>query len=404
MARENLSIEDGVVQVIRNSIPRLTLLLNEKFFLENQVQQVFFGAQRSCPACAHANRAVGRHSARLARQYFQLEDKSEATHHIDLCVGHFQLFAAELNPEQRMASMTHYADELDHAVKAMTMLLHSAREADSGILGGTPAALDRGLTLLAVRPGSQSLTRDTGIANALELYPSLIEAISCPDTCPLCIETERARQRWLLNVQKAAGFDKDAWLFFPTCPEHVLAVARLDEPRLTAAVVERALSVSHRFLRQQIQALVRAAALREEEEKIKAQGPEFWAAYKRKRARRDSPGLRTPALRPGKCPGCERIEIAADYAADSLLDLLNRKENRKAFSQGYGLCLKHFARVYLMAPKGVVRSMLSEDELGRLSGFTRSIGTLDRDSPKSEMALSRNALVNQTLHRFCGFS
>jgi hypothetical protein len=399
-----LPIQDGIVRVIQSSIPRLTLLLNEKYFLENQVQQVLFGAQRSCPACTHANRAVGRHSARLARQYFPLEDKAESTRHNDLCVGHFQLFAAELSTERRMTGMTHYANELNHAAKAMTILLRSAREADSWPIEGTAKALDRGLTLLAGRPNSESLPTETGIAKALELYPSLVESISCPDTCPLCIETERARQRWLLNVQKAAGFEQDAWLFFPTCPEHVCAVARLDEPRLTAAVVERGLSASHRFLRQQIQVLVRAAALREEEDQIKAQGPEFWAAYKRKRARRDSPVVKTPSLRLGKCPGCERIEIIADYAANSLLDLLNRKENRKAFSQGYGLCLKHFARVYLMTRKGVVRSMLSEDELGRFSEFTRNIANLDRDSPKSEMASLRNSLVKQTLQRFCGFS
>ena len=380
------------------------LLLNEKYFLESQVQQILFGAEQACPACTYANRAVGRQSARLARQYSIAENQASAGHSHGLCVGHFQLLAADLAPESRLAGLTQYADDLGRVVRRMKELLRSARKTDAWPVEDAAATLNHALGLIAGRPMVEIRTSGAGLANGLDLCPTLVEAIACSDTCPLCIETERARQRWLLNVEKAAGFDEDAWLFFPTCPEHVSAIARLGAPTLTAAVVERALSVSLRYLRQQIQALVRAAELREEEAKIKAEGPEFWAEYKRRRPRRKIPGPKTPSHRLEKCPGCERIDVATDKATDTLLHLLNKKGHREVFSQGYGLCLKHFARVYLTASKGVVRAMLAEEQRGRLTEFTRNISNLNRRLPISEAALLRNVLVKKTLHQFCGFA
>jgi hypothetical protein len=403
LSQERLLSGDVVVQVLHDAIPRIMMLLNEKYLLETRVQQTLFGADHACPACTHANRAVGRHAASLARQFSSAEDQAGLNQPTALCVGHFQILSADFTAEQRLDELTHYADHLEHAARTMKMLLRTLDETDVCPIDNAAATLNRALGLVAGRPMFELPSLDARFADSLELCPTLVEAISLPEVCPLCIETARARQRWLQNAQKAAEFDDDAWLIFPTCPEHVWTVARLGEPRLTTAVVARALSVALRYFRQQIQILIQAAELREEEARIKAEGPEFWAAYKRKRAQRKTPGPKTPPHRLAKCPGCERIDIALDRATDSLLDLLHKKAERKAFSEGYGLCMKHFAHVYLMAPKGIVRSMLAEDQQRRLAALSCSIGNTDREIQENEVAQLRDISVKQALRRFCGF-
>lgn len=394
----------GFAHVIHDAIPRLMLLLNEEYLRESWVQETLFGADSACPACAYANRAVRRHAASLARWFSGAEEQARLSQPDILCIGHFQMLAADLAPEARLAGLIHYSDNLKQVARAINALLRRARETDAWALDEAPATLNHVLGLISGRPAFEPPNVDGGLANALKLCPTFVEAIPFPEACPLCVETERARQRWLQNVQRAAGFRQDAWLLFPTCPEHVRAVARLCEPGLTAAVVSRALSVALRYLHHQVQALVRAAELKEEEARIKAEGPSAWDAYMRKRAKQKTEGRKDPSHGLAKCPGCERIDIAADRGTGSLLDLLQQKNNRKAFSQGYGLCMKHFARVYPIAPKGVVRSMLAEDQKGRLAEFTRSISDMDPAMPETETTMLRNISRKQTLRRFCGFT
>jgi hypothetical protein len=383
---------DGVSHVLREAVPRLALMLNEKHLHEPHVQHALFGADGACPACTYANRAVGRQAASLARQLSGAEEEAGLGFADALCFGHFQLLAGNLAPEPRLAALTGYLDPLQQTARKMKALLRRDRETDPWSLDDGAETLNRALDLIAGRPMFESGSTDGKLADALSESPPLVEAIAFPDICPLCVETERARKRWLQNVQRAADFDLDAWLFLPTCPEHLWAVARLETPGLTAAVVAHTLSVALRYARSQIHALVRAAELREEEARIKAEGPEVWAAHKRKRTRQKTEEQKNPVPRLAKCSGCERLEIAAERTTGNLLDMLHEKKYRDDFSRGYGLCLKHFARAYRIAPRGIVRSLLAEDQQGRLAEIA---GSLDECG---------DALWKTALRRFCGFA
>ena len=401
LAREPLF--GGVVEVIHDAIPRLRLLLKEKYLQKHQVQQILFGTDGACPECAYTNRALGRQAASIARQAGNGTEPGQAN---TLCVAHFRMVAANLALEPRLAALVGYADRLEQMAQKINTLLAAARETGVWPLDDAAAILGSGLCLIAGRSAVMPIPSDGVLDDVLMSCPTLAEAIALPHVCPLCVEAERARQRWLQKAQQAAYFDQDAWLIFPTCPEHIGAVARLGEPRLTAAVVSRALSVTIRYFHKQIQIVNRAVKLLEEESRIKAEGTEVWLAYKRKRTYRKRTEQKTEgqivtSARMAKCSACERAEIAAEHATGTLLNLLHEKKHRDAFSRGYGLCLKHFARVYLIAHKGVVRTMLAEDMQSRLAAFARGLDELESGLPESEMTAGQVASLITSLRRFC---
>jgi hypothetical protein len=378
---------EGVAHVLRDALPHLALLSNEHYLHEHLVQQVLFGADGACPACSYANRVTGRQAAALARRYPDGADGGDG-----LCIAHFQAIAACLAPERRLEVLTARVEFMAQAVRRVRTLLRQTREAAQWPIGNGDEILRNLLDLVIGRPQPASIQADRpdgALAEALAQSSTLEDALLLPDVCPVCVEAERSRRRWLDRVQAAAGFDDDAWLFLPTCAEHVAEIARLDQAALTMAAVARALAVALRHQRQQIHALVQAAALDQEIARIKAEGPVAWAEHKRKRARHQAelPKL-PPPPRLAKCPACERAEIAVEHATGKLLDLLHERKHRDAFLRGYGLCLKHFARTYRIAPKGMVRSLLADDLRRRLAECAEASGAASRD----------------TLHRFCGLA
>lgn len=397
-------LSGGVVEVIHDAIPRLRLLLNEKYLQKHQVQQILFGTDGACPACAYANRALGRQAASLARHAGKAGDGVAEVN--TLCVEHFQVYAANLALEPRLAALVSYAGQLERVTREIEALLGAARETGVWPQDAAAATLDSARCLIAGRSAAETISTENALDDALTALPSLVEAIALPDVCPLCVEAERARRRWLHDVKKSAAFNQDAWLVFPACPEHVGAVARLGEPELTAAVVAHALELSLRNIHKQIHLANRAIKLLEEEARIRAEGPEVWLAYKRKKTYRKRPEQKTEGqvvtpAKMAKCPACERAEIAAEHATSKLLDLLHDKKYRDAYSRGYGLCLKHFARVYLVAHKGAVRTLLAEDMQRRLAGFAQELDELGNGLPESEMGTAQVASLITALRRFC---
>lgn len=376
---------EGVAHVLRDALPHLAVLSNEHYLHEHHVQQVLFGADGACPACGYANRVVGRQAAALARRY-----PDGAVGEDGLCIAHFQTVAECLGPERRLEVLTARAEFMAQAVRRVRTLLRRTREAAEGPIGNGDEILRKLLDLVIGRSQPASIQADRpdgGLAAALAQSSTLEDALLLPNLCPVCVEAERSRRRWLDRVQAAAGFDDDAWLFLPTCAEHVAEIARLDQASLTMAAAAHALAVALRHQRQQIHALVQAAALDQEIARIKAEGPIAWAEHKRKRARRQAefPKL-PPPPRLAKCSACERAEIAVEHATGKLLDLLHERKHRDAFLRGYGLCLKHFARTYRIAPKGTVRSLLADDLRRRLD----------------EVAVRSGQAWPNTMGRFCG--
>lgn len=399
LAQERLSVE--FIQMLHAAIPRLMLLLHEKYLQKYPVQQILFGTDGACPACSYANRGSGRQAANLARQIFNAGemDELELERAHALCIRHFRMFEANLAFEPRLAALGSYTDHLEQVSQKIKALLRSTHETHNWPHGDATAILHGALGLVA------EWSIDISPADALLHYPSLDDALALPHVCPLCVEAGCARQRWLRKVQRSVGFDEDAWLILPTCPEHIGALARLGEPVLTSSAVSRALNIALRHNHKQIQTLAGIARQREEEARIRAEGPEVWAAYKRKqtyrkRALQNTEKLAAPAGRMARCPACEWDEIALEHATGELLDLLHEKRHRSAFGRGYGLCLKHFARVYLVAPKGTIRTLLADDMQQRLAGLAQGFDALERAMPQREMIIRQDVALLRSLQRF----
>ncbi len=398
LSQEHLS--RAICHVFRDVIPRMVPLLAVRHLYEDRVQQVFFGASSSCPACAYGSRAAARHARRLARQFSSARDQTDCLRLDSLCVRHFQILAGELKPEVRTAEFTEYVDALDRAAMTTEKLLQSGRVPDAWRLEEGSAALHHALDLIAGRPVPGPYPDGDALAEALQCCPTLTEGIAYPNACPLCLEVERARRRWIHDIPVAAKFKRIAWLFFPTCSEHIGTVVRLGDPQLTATVVTNALHVAIGKIYQEILALVRAAEIKEELAREAARLVRLGRRRRRKKTEEQEPFV----PRRARCPGCERLAVAQDQATSGVLELLQEKKYRNAFNRGYGLCMKHFAQVYLMAPKGVLRSMLAEGQQHRLAGLALMLDEIVRAFPENETTVLRQTPWRMALHRFCGFA
>jgi len=389
----------GIVHVFRDVLPRLVPLLLEEYIHEDRVQQVFFGASSACPACAYGDRAAARHTGRLVRQFSGGRNQAERAPLDSLCIRHFQMLAGALKPEIRMTALSRYLRILDHAARATKKLLRSRLELDALPLEHGAAGLHSTLELIGGRSVPEPCHDGDALAEALQRCPTLAEAIAYPNVCPVCLELSRARRRWIHDVPLAAEFKQIGWLFFPTCPEHLWTVIRLGDSKLTGTVITHALQVEIGHIRQQIQALVRAAEI---EEELAREAAAF--ARSGTRSKRKTEIQKPITVRPAQCPACERLAIVEDYATGSMLELLRQRKHRNAFHRGYGLCMKHFAQVYLIAPKGVLRSILAEGQRDRLGGFASMLDEMLRALPEHETTVMGEAPWGMALHRFCGFA
>lgn len=385
----------GIARVFRKVVPEVMPLLLEENVRVEKYQQMFFAARTACPACAHEERMAGRHIARLARHF---SPAPEALSVMDaLCAAHAQRLAEALKAAPRLRALAHYVDGMDAAAHAMDEL-RMAADGDAD----REARVAHALRLVAGRSLAEPTPDDGALAEALQRCPSLAASLGDGHACPLCIGRARARQRWLQHVPPSARHAQDAWLFYPTCPEHVAAAAQLGHPDLTAAVATRALHVVGRQLRQQVLVLTREA-------EIRAAAAAARAAQRYKYARTrvpKPPHLLTPrpaAPQPVKCPWCERFGIAEAHARVRFLDLLEKDRHRAAYAEGYGLCMKHFAEVYVIAPRGAVRSTLAETQRDRLTGFERLLDAVVHCQGEEAAVASPAAPWRLELRRFCGF-
>ena len=294
-----------------------------------------------------------------------------------------------------MPALTRFAEALEIAARALDRLspataLHQAAPSER-------LALDHALSMAAGPPARATPAPEAPLAEAMQTCPGFAQALGCANACPMCLEVERARQRWLAAVPLAAAHNLDGWLFFPTCPEHVSTVAKLGDTALTSAVCAHALHVGTEHLHQQLRVLARAA---ETEAELAAARIARWG-WRPRRRKSDPP--RSPPPRLVRCAACERLAIAELQATGKLLRLLRGEQHRQAFQGGYGLCMKHHAQAYLLSPKGTVRSLLAEDQRRRLSELLcwleDETRTLARDRPVAAPEREYRLAVR----RFCGF-
>ncbi|WP_354679253.1 hypothetical protein [Cupriavidus plantarum] len=393
----HLSLE--VTKVFREVILRILPLLAEDQFQQERFQQIFFSATESCPACWFEKRRVARRAGQVSRLLGSGLPANESPHWSHLCIVHTLVATRELKPEARRAALVHYAATLDAGAILLDEQLHNAVSADVASMGSRCACLEHAFKLVA---GEQWLRTSTsknaeGATTEPEPDADLTHTLEHPDICPLCNEHCWARRRWIRAVRLAAKYREEEWLLFPTCPAHIRVIAELGDRGITEAVIQHALDVARQVLRHEIQT-IEGAATAFLEARRKRRPRKQWSA-KPAQTRR----IRAESMR---CPGCERLAIAQDRSIGALLNLLREKRHRDALARGHGLCMKHFALAYVMAPRAV-RAMLAEVQRHKLIALEVELGqwlnvaatTRDTDSMAYPDGPWRSAL-----RRFCGSS
>jgi hypothetical protein len=385
----------ATARVFEQVVPQVLPLLAEARFGDEKFQQVYFSAAHACPACAYEHRAVTRQAADLGRKAVWPAGPDAVPPQPTLCNAQFQLMARTLKPERRMPALAAHADLLDHAVRAVEDLLRAGQQAGTSL--AERPALATALGLAAGPGGACSATVAPPLAQALQTCPDFEQAVEHACACPVCVEVERARQRWLIAVPLAVAHGLDDWLFLPTCPEHVALAAGLGDTAVMATVAAHALRVAGEMAHQQVRTLVRAA---ESEAEQAAARIVHWG---RRPRRRQSGPPKPPPPKIVRCAACERLAIAELHATGRLLRWLQGSRHRHAFEGGWGLCMKHHAQAYLLSPKGAVRSFLAADQARRLSELVRWLKDEQDSLAQNQSGPPVKDAYVLALRRFCGF-
>ena len=387
----------GVAKVFHDVAHRIGPLVAEDFVRSDRFWESFFGANESCPACAYEQRATARHVGRLAREYSNSPEPATTPMLAGVCVAHLRRIADELNPELRMPFLARCLDTLVDAARSLDEKLRFTPVSNAADLDSSTAEWRRAFNLIVGNLTRLPVSHDGELGNDLHSHRTFADAITDSHVCAVCSEIERVRQRWIHDVPTAGKHGVDGWLLFPTCPEHISNISALGDTCLTGAVISNALHGAMAQVQHQIQVLVRAAKARED---LAAARIARWG----KRRRRKSAGPKLFAPRSAKCPACERIDLAQAKAIGKLLELLCHEKCRHAFQHGYGLCMKHFAQAYLIAPRGVVRTALSADQQVRLTDAALKFSEMTHGNSTSGKGTLRELRYRLALHRICGFA
>lgn len=320
---------DAVARIFPLAAQRALPWLDATHLHDEAVQRVFFPAADACPACRFDDLRFARQSGHAAREFVATQPEA-------LCLDHFHAAAARLHPEQRLPVLARYLGGLEDA---------------AGHLARSRADADALLELVAGRQPFASFLITPEHEFDLASGPAAMH------TCPVCIDEALAHRRWIDNVRSAAAFGLEGWPFFPTCPAHVREIAALGNAETTRAVVGHALDHAGWRLRKEIETLTRLLA--REDVALRDWNP-------RRRRKSGEPKPPKPTRRAMACPGCERRRIARDQSVARLLERVEDGRRRYAEDEADGLCMKHFAAVCLLAPRGEVRTRLMARQRDRL--------------------------------------
>jgi hypothetical protein len=176
----------------------------------------------------------------------------------------------------------------------------------------------------------------------------------------ICANVNAVRRRWLQALRPALQAGQSAWLTLPSCAEHVIAAAAVGDTGVMRAAAEHAAEIALLILQRRLPPFTPAIATELER---------FAVRRMRRRARKGAStrsNPRPPRRQPVRCAACERLAIARDAAIARLLDAL-ASTGQRAKCANLGLCLRHFASVYLLADRGTTRTFLTNVQRGCLA-------------------------------------
>ena len=322
------------------ALDRWIEMLGDECRFADRIGDVFFHAERDCPACKFAERA-GAGLITDLQHAVVVEPTLEACEQLDgLCFAHFKHLYVDATPRTREWLFVHYRETLDRMYEQE---LHA--HADAG------PELREVLNCIAGEPFVSATDLASG---ALRLAPN-------EGACQVCCAVDATRTRWLNQLRPALRAGQSAWLAFPSCAEHVHAAVALGDCAITRAAAERAAAVALLILQRRLPPFT--PPLANELERLGV------PRVRRRRGKRASSRSKPPG-RPRtfsvRCAACERMAVARDAAIARLLDKLQSTQQRATYATGYGLCLRHFASAYLIAERGATRAFLTDVQCQRL--------------------------------------
>ena len=364
-----------IAAAAHGALARWSEMLGNEVKFGDRIIDLCFHAGRDCPACRFAERAAAHVTTGLLHEIAR-EPTCAAFDRLErLCLTHFKHLYVDADSAVRERVLPHYRETLDRALDR-----HNQFEApgarDDRLLNSV--AGDPGVDIVMhVDEAAASTTSNIDDAHrAVELKSLLRDATACP----VCLRIATAQARWLAMVRRTLRTGQPAWLTFPSCAQHVRAVVALHDPALIRMAASHAGAVALEILARRLPPFTPTT-------------PNELELFARPRVQRRR-GKHLPAktrTRPHAlvCVACERMAVAREAAIGELLELLQSAQQRAAYAQGHGLCLRHFASAYLVADRGATRPFLTAVQRERLAQAGAGLGDAAAEGAALLAALAR---------------
>lgn len=327
---EDRSAQIGAV--LREAVRATRARLEAGAQFHDRLREILFAAADACPACRYAERSLAGWLVRDARTPGPgVGDRSGAGG--SACVPHFLALVGVLELPELLPRVQAQIELLMRAAHAVRTGGEAAEFAATCIVAGAPD-----------RPALAALRRDADSAGE--------------DGCPVCGAMRRASERWIEAAKESARMDVAPWAVLPLCRGHLWACHRCGDRRLAARATSHALDVFLGSLRRA------ALTLSREDERLEREARSVW--YRPKSPAYLLGARRKVVTATLRCPACDRVAVARERAVGELLDTMRATHRRHALGRAGGLCLKHFALVFTLAPAGAVREALRAMQAARL--------------------------------------
>jgi hypothetical protein len=270
------------------------------------------------------------------------------------------------------------------AVVCMPHLLRLAGYVDPGALGGVLAShlrtvvvlgadlrlpcrsqpempADRALRIMLGPPGRHETPAPAGADPAFGDDPDPIRRMRRRlrrlPSCAICAEIADAVAQWLRWLAQQAESDGELTDVLPLCRHHVWQARVAGAP----ALAPRLAKVALREAEERLVYAERAFAAARGSSALQQAVRRLW------RGPASGDGVQAALGRGRECPLCRRMREAGDRGIALVAALLEDAAGRRAFENGYGLCVRHSAQAMTMREARPVTSIVASTLHARLA-------------------------------------
>lgn len=386
-----------IAELLRHATERLRLLFGTSGSQIHLMLQTLFDARHACAACKNRHHYETAKINQLAQELSRLSYDEAVQYSRLFCVPHFRMLIAVVNPPIASSMLRKRAVILRSLVASLRIRMPGAGEQvdpDEITLSSTMSNIISLLAGTESHVSSGAHIHRPGMLSHACLYAEPDSALGDPANCPICTELEHATGDWMTSMRAAANLGQDLWIAFPTCPSHVWTCYDSGDSKVAAAGLLHAAETALRLLEHASEAPATTPA----------DGGGVTTRNDAKKIGRAKPRRKAPMVL-ARCRGCEQLDLARDRAVNRLLSLLQDSDLRSAMARGHGLCLKHFAEAYVIAPAGKIRSALAaiqSEKLGLLHSQLDDLLTARPPAGTTDRCDAFDAVWQRGLYRLSG--